>query len=150
MRREELTRECGVFTRHLLGKSPSPYIVDRYCDYHAVSPAMNSGEDAFDRVLTRFASRNAICAKVADAYASRFHRNSTLRRKLVLLLALSEVTPPFFHGIDHSDRLSRPALLTKLAVQGATFAAALGAGILLLGPLHVLEANSRRRRENIR
>lgn len=149
MQREELIRECGVFTRYLLGKSPSAYITDRYCDYHATSPAMGSGEDAFDLVLTRFASKNAICVKMADAYASRFRRNSVLRQKLVLLLALSEVTPPFFRHIDNPDRLSRPIILMKLAVQGIAYAAALSAGILVLGPLHVLEANSRRRRENI-
>ena len=145
MQRDELIRECEVFTRYLLRRPPSPYIIDRYCDYHSVSPDMNAGDDTFDGVLTQFAARHFLCVKMADAYSSRFCRNTLLRRKLVLLLALAEVTPPFFHGIDNPDRLSRVLILMKLAAYGFAYAAALGIGIIVLGPLHLVRTNARPR-----
>ena len=148
MQREELVRECEVFTRYLLRRPPSAYMIDRYCDYHAISPRADAGADAFDLMLMQFAVRHVLCAKMADAYASRFCRNTLLRRKLVLLLALAEVTPPFFHEIDNPDRFGRALIVMKLAAEGFAYAAALGMGMIVLGPLHLVRANARPRRES--
>jgi hypothetical protein len=123
-------------------------MIDRYCDYHAISLGMDAGEDAFELALMEFAVRHVLCAKMADAYASRFCRNTLLRRKLVLLLALAEVTPPFFHEIDNPDRYWRVGIILKLAAKGCAYAAALGVGMIVLGPLHLVRTNARPRRES--
>jgi hypothetical protein len=149
MQREELIHECKVFTRYLLHRPPSPYIIDRYCDYHAVTSDMSADENTFDRVLTQFAVRHSLCVKIADVYASRVCRNALLRRKLVLLLALAEVTPPFFYDIDNPHRLARPLIFAKLATEGLAYAAALAIGIIVLGPLHAVRANARPRPESV-
>lgn len=150
MQREELIRECEVFTRYLLRRPPNAYVIRRYCEYHAAFPEMGGGGDAFDRALTRFAMHHPLCVKVADAYSSRFCRSALLRRKLVLLLSLAEITPPFFHDIDSPDRLAPALIVVKLAAQGLAYAAALAIGVIVLGPKHAFQANGHKRSESVR
>ena len=134
---ELLERECRVFTEHLLGLRPTPYVVEKYLDALAVHPGLSAGTD-FDRVLNRVARLHSTVTRIADAYARVFAPRCLLRKKLVLLLAILEACPPSFKKIESVASVSRPVLLLALMGRGAASVLATLLGAVLFLPLQGL------------
>ena len=88
-------RECVVFTGHLLGVAPDAYVKRKYAEAHDVLGGL-APTDPFDAFLLRFASKHRVCTRLADAYARVFRPGSALRRKLIVLLAILETSPPSY------------------------------------------------------
>lgn len=128
-----LERECRVFTRHVIGSDPTPYIVEHYVRAHHVSPKLAPG-DRFDRYLVRFAARHRVLARLADSYARVFASGSLLRRKLVLLLAILESAPQTHRLIDQPPGGGLVLIVGRLVGHGVLWMAGLLAGTVLLGP----------------
>src|ERR1700730_1678960 len=104
MNTSQLERECLIYTQYLIGRMPSPYVVNRYLDFHHKSDAMTSLEfDAFDQFLVSVSARAPFWASMADSYASVFRKDSVIRKKLVLTLALLECVAPSFEALDDVD-----------------------------------------------
>ena len=131
----ELERECHVFTRLLTGEAATAGIIAKYCEAHAVLEGCVP-ESAIDRRLTRVARAGAPLARVADAYARLFAPNSAFRRKLVLLLAILESSPPFHARIDRTEPRGPVMTIGRLALAGGIGVMAAVAGMLLFGPMH--------------
>jgi hypothetical protein len=129
---EELAGECGVFTRHLAGRPPTPYVVRRYADAHAVLAGMDP-RDGHGRWLLRVARAGSAACRVADGWARLAAPQSALRKKLVVLLAILEVSPPFAAELDQPS--GRRALeWARIAVSGITSLLALVIGLILFLP----------------
>lgn len=133
-----LTAECAVFGRYLTGRPPSAYALEKYLAGHGLLMAGAGPVDAVDRLLVRVATGGPIAARIADAYARHARPTGLLRRKLVLLLAVLESSPPthaWINGAEHG-----PGGLVLLRMLGAALvsAAALAVGTVLLGPAHLL------------
>jgi hypothetical protein len=135
MQPELLNPECAVFTRYLVNQPVNAYLASQYVQCHQSISGMQE-KDAFDRSLLAFARRGPRFAQIADAYASRFRKDALLRKKLVLLLGLLEVSPPYFRQIEEPH----PAPLAHLLKLAVAYPAALLAGILLLCPVHLIQA----------
>src|SRR4051812_40319378 len=88
-----LERECQVFTEFLLGCATHAYAIRKYVDAHRVSAIFSTGT-RFDFYLLRTARMHWTFAKLADGYARFFAPQALLRKKLVLLLAILESSPP--------------------------------------------------------
>ncbi|MFN7978709.1 MAG: NAD(P)H-binding protein [Vicinamibacterales bacterium] len=131
-----LAAECAVFTRHVLGVAPAPTVVDAYVRAHAVSPRFRA-VTAFDQRLVAVARRGPLVARLADAHARLLDPAGLLRRKLVLLLALLETTPPHYRAVDAPLAASLPATLLALAGRGLAAAAVAALGLLLFLPLRL-------------
>jgi hypothetical protein len=100
----QLERECRTYTRYLIGQAPTRYVVEHYLDFHQKSEVMESLKlDRFDRFLVGVSAQRPFWARLADSYASVFHKNSAVRKKLVLTLALLECAPPSFETLDRID-----------------------------------------------
>src|SRR5215469_11013096 len=95
----QLERECSVFTQYLCAFDPTPYVTEKYVDFHQRLGAALGG-DGFDQFLVRTAARSPFWTKIADSYARIFRPNSPLRKKLVLVLGLLECSPPSFEALD--------------------------------------------------
>lgn len=93
---DEAEREAVRLGGYLFGRPPGTEVVRAYVSDAAVRH-IGGPVDAFDRTLLRIALRGELFARAADMYARLARPNAWLRRKLVLLLALSEV-----HGSDHA------------------------------------------------
>jgi hypothetical protein len=133
-----LRRECRTYTRYLTGQEPSKYILAKYEDFHRTVPVpVSNGSTPFDRLLVTGAARSPWMTRLADTYASRFCRNSELRRKLVLLVGLLECSQPSAAYLDSPGVRNAAGAWTSLAAAAARYAAALAASVLLLGPLHL-------------
>jgi hypothetical protein len=142
---EQLERECQSFTRYLTGLTPSAYIRDKYQDFHRQSDALASLKaDHFDQLLVKTAARGAGWARLADSYASRFAKGSALRKKLVLMLAILECTPPAFGELDRVPRGGAAAAILRMGLSTAGYGVCLLASFLIFAPARVWMARERR------
>jgi hypothetical protein len=137
-----LDRECRVFAAHLLGYAPDPYVRGKYTEAHRVVPGLGAG-DRFDRFLLRFARAHRVSASIADAYARIFAPASTLRQKLVVLLAILETSAPAFRLVDAPPGGPRGWVLVHLGIRASGALLSLALGTLLLGPARVLLSERR-------
>ncbi len=127
-------------SRYLTGHPPTAYVVRKYIDGHEAIPFRRyPSADPLDAALAMFARRGSISARIADAYARLARPHGILRQKLTLLLAVLENAPPHYReltsGSPHGS-LVRALLETTWSL--ASFAGALAAGVLILGPLHFI------------
>jgi hypothetical protein len=134
-----LHRECELFCRYLSDLGPTPYITRKYLEGHDRLPGLMPVH-RFDSWLLRFAGRGAVFVRLADAYATVFAPASALRRKLVLVLALLEVSYPHSNTIDAPLYRSRMRLVFGLGLDGLLAAAAFLLGALLLVPARAVFA----------
>ncbi len=132
-----LQAECEVLTTYLLGRPPNPYVVDRYLKAHQAS-AVYSERTRFESTLVAVARAHPRLTRMADAYARILAPRSTLRQKLVLLLAILESTPPFYRDLELAKPSGLGTSLFRLFIAGVAGALNLLAGALILLPLHLV------------
>ena len=140
----ELEREGRVLTRYLIGRDPDGYILRKYADGHGAMPGTGNPADGLDRVLLATAVRGPVLARIADAYARIFRPRGTLRRKLILLVAVLENAPATHRSFTAGADGRRAAALLRIAGALGAFALALGAGLILFGPRHLAGGSARR------
>ncbi len=134
-----LEAECRTLTRHLLGVDPPPALVRAYLrQQHELAFDASRG---FDALLVRLARRGGAALALADSYAGWLARGSTLRHKLVGLLALLEVSPGTFEAVDAPDPSHG---WVRLIGRGVVELATALVAAVLLGPLHALLGGARR------
>ena len=132
---KELARECEVFTRHIAGRAPTPYVARRYAEAHAVLGGMEP-RDGHGRWLLRVARSGPVACRVSDAWARLAAPRSALRKKLVVLLAILEVSPPFAAELDQPR--GGPLLeWTRIAVSGMATLLALAVALVLFLPVRL-------------
>jgi hypothetical protein len=96
---DQIERECRAYSRCLIGQNPSAYVIEKYRNFHQQLES-DLALDRFDRFLISLSARSPFWARLADSYASLLRKNSGVRKKLVLTLALLECTPPSFAALD--------------------------------------------------
>jgi len=129
--------EFAVLARYLGCPDPGPDASDAY--RRARAHAIGVPEDALDRRLRRVAAWSPAGCALADSYARIVRPYGTLRRTLVLALAVLESTAKNHAAFDSAK--AAPAALTWLAIGGrglAWVAWTLGA-VLALGPTHLVD-----------
>ncbi len=137
-----LARECRTFCRYLTGRLPDGYVTEKYAEAHRVVADYSRGS-RFDRLLVGFAAGGSARASFADSYASLFARQSLLRRKLILLLAILESCAPARGFLDAIEPVSRFVLSLRLLARGALFLIRVLAAAVFLFPLQVALGGSR-------
>jgi hypothetical protein len=142
----ELARECNVFSRYLVGRRPDKYIQEKYAEAHRVTPDYGY-ESRFDRVLVDFAAGGPRSAGLADAYACLFARQSALRRKLILLLAIIESCAPERGFLDAIEPSPLFLIALRLAGRGALFAIRVLVAAFVFLPLQLALGGARTRGE---
>lgn len=130
-----LEHEARTFTAALIGAVPVAYVVKQYARGHVSLPL--APVQGFDAVLMHVARGGPTLTRIADAYARLFARRAILRRKLTLLLAILESAPPT-DGAFGPIVTSAPAVLARLALAGVAAVLFTAAGVVMIGPLHIL------------
>jgi len=131
-----LERECRTFTRYLTGRGPTPYVVQKYREAHAASTAFDA--DRFDSRLTAVARWHPVTTLLADAYARFFVPYGTLRKKLILLLAILEISPPFFRELNYPSAGGRLGQALYLGARMFMLVLALVVGTIAFLPMHLV------------
>lgn len=131
---EVLAEEFRRLTRYLTGMSPSAYQCAKYCEAHRRRNLAPAG--AFDSFLVRRARGSGLGRALADAYAGAFARQSALRAKMMLALAILEASPPSFAALDTPAAPGGRAL-AALPLRTAVAGLALAAALVLYAPVHI-------------
>jgi hypothetical protein len=141
MNTTQLERECRSYARYLIGQAPSAYVVEKYLDFHrrsGTSPTLT--RDRFDTFLVGASARGPFWARLADSYASRFRKQSLLRGKVALTLALLECAPPGFEIVDGVPRGGFFGAAIRLAWQALRYALVLAVSIAIFTPVRLAMA----------
>jgi len=131
-----LAAEADAFCRYLTGHAAPRYVRLKYVEAHVVGASPDRGA-SFDDVLVALARRGSTRARLADAYAAVFSRAGTLRRKLILLVAILESTGETANVVDSPDAGSGFRFVVEAFVRGLSFPALVLLAVLWLGPRHL-------------
>ena len=131
-------QECDVFSRYLLNVPPEPYVVGKYKEAHGVLSELSQGT-SFDKLLLHVARTHGTFTKMADAYARIFCPDATLRKKLVVLLAILESSPSH-RLIDKAAGGSKVLLLGRLLGKGCAAGVSLLIGAIIFSPARLVLA----------
>jgi hypothetical protein len=131
-----LERECRIFTRYIAGRDPTAYVIKKYSDAHAACETFAG--DRFDDCLIGVARLHPACTLIADAYARLLAPHSAFRKKLILLLAILEVSPPFFRELDRPAKESIAPQAMKIGLRIVALIPAVIFGVLLFLPISLI------------
>jgi nucleoside-diphosphate-sugar epimerase len=130
--------ECSVYTRYLVNQEPDSYIQRKYAQaFAAGKPLAGACRSRFEFLLARISTIHPIYARAVDGYCKMFLRDSMIRKKMVLLLAILECRSGTARIIDHPDAYSPPLLLLTFLTQITRSIALLLIATLLLSPLRL-------------
>ena len=131
---QPLHREAAAFARLLTGEPARLNVVDAYVAAHESHPDLLAGTP-FQRRLIATASRGVFRARIADGYARFFDPYGPLRRKLVLMLAILESTPPTHRLFDTPIGGSPAGAFVPLVAYGLRSVFCTLLGVILFMPL---------------
>jgi hypothetical protein len=129
-----LDRECRSYTRYLIGRDPSPYIIEKYRDFHQ-KMGLPADLGPFDRFLLSTSARSPLWARLTDCYGSVWRKNSVVRRKLVLTLALLESAPSSSELLDRPPARGPVGIVLRLGWEVAGFACSLAVASSFFAPV---------------
>lgn len=133
---EPLKSECNVFCKYLTGQPATPYVLKQYArcfEKIDFTPA-----DFHDKLLLKIAKIRPLLTRSADAYSRFFRPTSTVRKRLSYLMAILEVTPPYFRYYDSVDEAGKLGLLVKMGLNGTAMVFHIFFSALFLLPLQVV------------
>ncbi len=130
---DQIERECRTYSRCLIGQDPSGYVIEKYRIFHQQLET-DLALDRFDRYLIAASARSPLWARLADSYASLLRKNSGVRKKLVLTLALLECTPPSFAALDRVPRGGPLGALFRLGFGAMQYAFTLLLAAIIFTP----------------
>ena len=121
--------EGRLLSRYLLGSEAAPDVLERYV--RGVVQLDLLPRSRSDAALLAFVRRHPSCLPLLDAGVAAVGRESVLRGRLLLMLALCEATPELAEAFLPRPR-HRVAALARVALLGAVGACKGVAGRLLL------------------
>jgi hypothetical protein len=132
----QLERECRSYTRYLTGSAPSPYVIAKYLDFHQ-KMGIDAAGDRFERLLLSISARGPVWTRLAESYATMWRKNSLLRKKLVVALALLECAPPAFETLDRCPAGGLAGTVFQLGWGAFAYACSLLAATALFSPMRL-------------
>lgn len=140
----QLVDEFRAFARYLGWTGPIDRLAASYVRLHQYAP---EGSSPIDPLLMRIASGGWFCVTLADAYGRLAAPHGTLRRRLVLVLAILESASVSHAEYDAANAAPPLETWLRLVVIGVRWALTTLLAVILIGPLHaVISAGSPRRR----
>ena len=136
---EKINVECRVFTRYLTGQLPDSYIAEKYAAAFSPGQPLSQGlQSDFDAWLVRLAVIHPLITRAVDAFSRFFYTNSSLSKRLVILLAILESQASTAVRLDYPDKTTIMGFVFSAAMQLTVFAILLGIATLFLLPLKLL------------
>ena len=136
---ERINVECRVFTRYLIGKLPDQYISAKYATAFLPGKPLSEGlQSSFDVLLIRLAVIHPLLTHAVDAFSRFFYTDSTLRKRLIMLLALLESQASTAVEFDYPVKTGIIASILSMVIPLTIFAILFGITTLFLLPLKLL------------
>ncbi|MCP5046465.1 MAG: NAD-dependent epimerase/dehydratase family protein [bacterium] len=131
-----LTKECRTFCRYLVKQNPNAYVLEKYHQCHQTLDFKPM--DFHDKLLLKLARLGFFFPRMIDAYSRFFRPRTAVRKKLAYLVAILEVTPPYFRYYDTPDHGGKFGLIIKAGINGMSLALHLLFSFIFLFPLQLL------------
>lgn len=134
-----LDAECRAFSVYLTGLQSDEYIRRKYREAHpftGISERRQMGR--FDAFMMRFAQRGKTRTRIADVYTRWFYSRATLRKKLLLLLAIQECSATTHDYFEAGDVGGPLRFWLRLVPRGIGFALCFAAGLVFFPPAYVI------------
>lgn len=131
---DRLERECRAYTRYLTGQWPTEYVVEKYREFHTLA---GFEPEPFDEFLVETSARGPFRARLAASYTSLFYKESAVRKKLVVALAILECSPPFCTKLDAVNRGGAAGAILRMGFGAARYAACLALAAALFTPVRM-------------
>lgn len=141
-----LIRECRTFCRYLVKQKPDTYVLEKY--YLCHQKLDFTPVDFHDALLLKLAGRSPFFTRMADAYSRFFRPDSLPRKKLAYLVAILDVSSPYYRYYDTADGPGKLGFLVKIGLKGAGLAFHLLVSVLFLLPLQILAKLSRKKQNS--
>jgi hypothetical protein len=133
-----LDRECTIFSNYLIRQSPTPYVLSKYRQAHRTNARLRQVQAGpFDLLLLELSRIHLTTTRVVDVYATLLFRNSLVRKKMVLLLAILESCAPTFTLFDETDPGGASLFALRFLRDALFFALAAAVALVILLPLHL-------------
>ncbi len=134
-----LIKECRTFCKYLSGIKANDYVTENYIKYHDISQIEKEIKlSPFDKVLLKIARIHPVFTKFIDIYTKFFKPLTLIRYKITYLLAILEVSSPYYQEIDFSTGISKFGFIVLLGIRGGIFALQLLLSIIFLLPFDLL------------
>ena len=134
-----LDAECRAFSVYLTGLAVDEYICRKYREAHAFTGIPERRQmERFDAFMTRFAQKGKNRARIADVYTRWFYRRATLRKKLLLLLAIQECSATTHEYFEAGDAGGPLRFWLRLAPRCIGFALCFAAGLAFFPPVYLI------------
>ena len=141
---QALAAEFGIFARYLGRAAPAARATTAYVASH---PSVGASPDTLDLWLVAVASRSTFGCALADSYARLARPQGTLRRKLVLTLAVLESSPVVHAAYDTARPSSAASAWVALAALGGGWALRTACAVTVFAPLHLAASVAGRERQ---
>lgn len=136
---QDTARECLAYTRYLVDQDADDYIQAKYAAaFEAGRPLADLRRSRFESALRRISRIHPLFTRALDGYCRLFDRDSGLRKKLVVLLAIIESRNPGARRLLEADPYQPPFLLLSFLVQLSRSVALLLIAGILLTPVRVV------------
>jgi nucleoside-diphosphate-sugar epimerase len=140
-----LDNECRILTKYLVGDSPTTYVMQKYKEAQQVTDAFKSHSSGpMDRRLMRYSIKNPFFTRVADAYSRFFAKDSLLRKKIILMMAILESSAPAYRYYDLPKDSKATRAIIRLFFAGLSFAMIFSLSILLFAPFQIMTTLSKK------
>lgn len=134
-----LIKECRIFCKYLSGIKANDYVIENYIKYHDISQIeKNNKFSLFDRILLKIARIHPVFTKFIDIYTKFLKPQTILRFKLSYLLAILEVSSPYYQKIDLTRGIGKFSFLFLLGIKGGIFALQLVLSVIFLLPFDLI------------
>jgi len=136
---EELEKECELLTNYLIGRTPDDYVKGKYVKGNRVT-AIEKDLSPFDTVLIKAANKNLLLLKLADAYTSILYKNSAVRKKLLLALAILESSESTYLLIDTVEESPAAVVYARLSKKTAVFLFTFIIAVIVFTPVKLISS----------
>lgn len=125
---QALADEARIFGRYLVGRTPPPELVARFCE--ASGTLFSAEPPAADAALVAFARRHPWSVGFLDGACALLRPSGLLRGKLLVMSAILETSPAF--ADEFLPRSLPPlGLLVRVAVSGTAAVVRAAVGTLV-------------------
>lgn len=136
---KKLINECKTFCKYLSGMKANEYIMKNYIKYHRISDIENiKKQNIFEKFLLKIATIHPLFTKPIDIYTKFLLPQTLLRFKLSYLLAILEVSSPYYKKIDLTEGIGKIKFLFLLGIKGGIFGLQLILSTILLLPFDII------------
>ena len=125
--------ELNLIIKYLVKEEANEYLRKKYFDM--LNKIKFSYKNKFDKFLYNFAMKNRFFLGLSDTFSSLFYRDSTLRKKVLYVISLLEVSRSYYKSFEYVSSLNKIHFFLLSFWKSFVFGVKLFVGIIFFIPI---------------